>query len=434
MAKRTLLFAVQVQIAILAVFGSIEVRADDLARVSIPLVDHDPLYIERDSISRHGDLIEFRYVLDVPILGAAGQEQQFRSNEVTASLDCAHETMSITELSAYTGRAKSGRLVDTVSEGQSDREPKPIDFRKGSTSGYLARYLCPKDNLKAGTYGSPSYKTAMIHDDAPDPIVAAGDMAMAASDYTRAMGRYQEAARSENPVVRASAMNRIGELYEWGFGVGVNYLQSVSWFRKGAELGNKYAQSNLGGVLFFGPRTVGDPGSRDLVEAFTWAKRGAEAGIIVSMNQVGWQTLDGIGTPKDEVQARYWYQKSALLGDRLGESQYGWVLAHVEPVDYQQAMVWYRKAAERGEESAQNNIGYLYEQGMGVPVDFAEAARWYQMAANQGYARAKYNLGRFYEKGIGVGKDATMARRMMQEAATAGDPAAVTWVHLNLAR
>jgi TPR repeat protein len=71
---------------------------------------------------------------------------------------------------------------------------------------------------------------------------------------------------------------------------------------------------------------------------------------------------------------------------------------------------------------------------MGVPVDFAEAARWYQMAANQGYARAKYNLGRFYEKGIGVGKDATMARRMMQEAATAGDPAAVTWVHLNLAR
>jgi len=78
---------------------------------------------------------------------------------------------------------------------------------------------------------------------------------------------------------------------------------------------------------------------------------------------------------------------------------------------------WYQMAAEQGNAIAQNNLGVMYDKGLGVPQDYVEAVRWYQMAAEQGNAIAQNNLGVIYDKGLGVPQDYVEAVRWYQMAA-----------------
>ena len=48
---------------------------------------------------------------------------------------------------------------------------------------------------------------------------------------------------------------------------------------------------------------------------------------------------------------------------------------------------------------AQNNLGLMYENGLGVPKDYDEAVKWYRLAAAQGDALAQNNLGWMYDNG-----------------------------------
>jgi uncharacterized protein len=161
------------------------------------------------------------------------------------------------------------------------------------------------------------------------------------------------------------------------------------------------------------------------------AKKGAEGDVPMALNQVAWQYRTGMGVSVDTAEARRRYRRSAELGDATGESQLGWMYAHVEPIDYQLAMNWYRKAADQHDDSAQNNIGYLYEKGLGVARDYSQAAGaapWYQLAAATGYTRAQYHLGILYDLGHGVAHDAAKARELIQKAADNGDEDASRWL------
>jgi TPR repeat protein len=72
-------------------------------------------------------------------------------------------------------------------------------------------------------------------------------------------------------------------------------------------------------------------------------------------------------------------------------------------------MSWYLKAAAQGRVLAQNNIGYLYEHGLGVRADSAQAVEWYRKAADQGDPTGQMNLGVMYETGRGVPQDLVQA-------------------------
>jgi TPR repeat protein len=43
-------------------------------------------------------------------------------------------------------------------------------------------------------------------------------------------------------------------------------------------------------------------------------------------------------------------------------------------------MKWYRRAADGGSADAMENIGALYEKGLGVAADPVEAHKWYDKA------------------------------------------------------
>jgi len=77
--------------------------------------------------------------------------------------------------------------------------------------------------------------------------------------------------------------------------------------------------------------------------------------------------------------------------------------------DYATALKVWLPAAEGGNPEAQNNVGQIYERGLGLPPDYAVAAQWYRKASEQGFSQAQINLGNLYEKGLGVERDPTAA-------------------------
>ena len=68
-------------------------------------------------------------------------------------------------------------------------------------------------------------------------------------------------------------------------------------------------------------------------------------------------------------------------------------LAAMDRQHYATAMrAWYDLAVA-GDPQAQHNIGYLYEEGLGVTQQYDVAMDWYRRAADGGLAEANHNLG-----------------------------------------
>jgi hypothetical protein len=78
--------------------------------------------------------------------------------------------------------------------------------------------------------------------------------------------------------------------------------------------------------------------------------------------------------------------------------------------------------AEKGDPEAQYYVARIYANGMDdVPMNHGEAARWYRKAADQGYKSAKAELGYLYEQGLGVPKDPLLALNLQREASGLGE-------------
>lgn len=90
------------------------------------------------------------------------------------------------------------------------------------------------------------------------------------------------------------------------------------------------------------------------------------------------------------------------------------------PQDYAEAMKWYRKSVDQGDAHAQYNLGVMYDNGHGVPQDDAEAVKWYSKAAEQGLFASQHNLGVMYASGRGVPKNDAVAVKWFRRAAEQG--------------
>ena len=87
------------------------------------------------------------------------------------------------------------------------------------------------------------------------------------------------------------------------------------------------------------------------------------------------------------------------------------------PQNYLMAMNWYRQAADGGLAQAQHNMGMLYHHGYGVAENLPEAFRWFKMAAEQELAESEYMLGLAYQSGEGTSLDYAEARRLFLSSA-----------------
>ena len=116
----------------------------------------------------------------------------------------------------------------------------------------------------------------------------------------------------------ADAQAALGEAYAYGNGVVQDYTQAAAWYPRAADLGNAYAQRDLGDLYCNG-------------------------GVIKFVDVPGGS-------------------KRGIRDDGGGEF----------PKDYSLAAIWYRKAAEQGDEYSQNSLGILFDNGQGVPQDYEQ--------------------------------------------------------------
>ena len=95
---------------------------------------------------------------------------------------------------------------------------------------------------------------------------------------------------------------------------------------------------------------------------------------------------------------RHWYRQEfdkwfaghlplAEQGYPLAECQIGFCYQEGLGVekDLEKALYWTRRAAEHGDRDGQFNLGCFYEDGSAVPRDLEQAAYWYRAAARQGH-------------------------------------------------
>jgi chromosome segregation ATPase len=84
--------------------------------------------------------------------------------------------------------------------------------------------------------------------------------------------------------------------------------------------------------------------------------------------------------------------------------------------------------ANDGDAEAQYFVARIHANGMdNVPVNYSEAAGWYKRAADQGFSEAKQELGYLYERGLGVDKDPLLALNLQREAAGLGEELDYAW-------
>jgi len=118
--------------------------------------------------------------------------------------------------------------------------------------------------------------------------------------------------------------------------------------------------------------------------------RDAQAGNAEAQSRLGVLYAQGVGVPRDQEQALYWYRKAADQGHPGGEWNlaFRYVKGQGVPVDYLKARQLFRQAAQSGLACAQYDLGIMFMEGLGGDKDLNEATTWFRRAADQGYREA----------------------------------------------
>lgn len=204
-----------------------------------------------------------------------------------------------------------------------------------------------------------------------------------------------------------------------------------------AERGSGEAWFNLGILAEDG---LGEP--RNPVEARMRYEQGALAGSRNAALRLGLllQTSK-LGQP-DPDGARRWLKVAADGGDEEAATQLAALSGAPEPAArpdraladarrleadgrHADAVAAYRQLAAAGDRRGVTRLAWAYESGRGVARDLGEAARLFRLAAERGEAEAQYALSVMLDTGAGQTRDSEEALRWLRSSAGQKYPPAV---------
>jgi len=166
-------------------------------------------------------------------------------------------------------------------------------------------------------------------------------------------------------------------------------------------------------------------------------KKTNEEDIVLQDNEIMYNLAisynDGIGLALNKERAKYWFLKSAELGneDAMFEIANCYENGYGTDVNLKEAIKWYEKVksaqskecidkikaskewkklifddseklAHNGDKNAMCFVGNCYAKGAGCDKNLEMALSWYKQSAESGCIDAMYKLGEFFHKGIGV--------------------------------
>lgn len=255
-----------------------------------------------------------------------------------------------------------------------------------------------------------------------------------------------------------------------------NCRKAAPWFEKAAEQGHPQAMRVLGrwlirgnvidkdldkGILLLRLAVekgdgrahyfLGDAYEKGLVasqspeKAFSLYEKGAQLEDIYCQLERARCLMEGVGTPKNEEEALFIYQKLDLK--KVPEAS--WKLAeyykdtdekkyakyfknafdedhpaaqrtvayeYLSGYEREKGVALMEQAANGGDAEAQDWLGYSYESGTDeIPKDEAKAFRWYLRAAKQNHTVSYLHVGICYLKGIGTPVNVALGRQWLHK-------------------
>jgi TPR repeat protein len=220
------------------------------------------------------------------------------------------------------------------------------------------------------------------------------------------------AAMSGNAVAQCD----LGAAYFNANGTSKDFTKAVHWFQQSADNGVPEAYYGLGSCY------LKDPAHKDYsLAAFNFDK-GAQAGDISCMRNLGLMLYEGLGIPRDEKTAFGWFLKAAMQDDP--ESQFYLCCCYLGGTgveeDYGRALEWCLKSAKSGYAPAINNLGSLYMTESSDMYDPKKGFELYLEASERGFHIADVNVAKCYEYGLGTDKNLTKAIEWYEKAYSNG--------------
>ena len=246
----------------------------------------------------------------------------------------------------------------------------------------------------------------------------------------------------------------LAQMHEKGIGVKQDPAEARKRYRRLADLGD-------GEARYRAAKLAADAG--DYPEAIRYYQRGVRDDDLRCVLDLAGLHEEGRGVKKDMGQAVALYERAAARS-AWARAKLG-IVYLVTLKDYPKAHHWLRRAADDGNSGARNNLGWMYDRGLGVEVDHvaardlylaaysspgipqlqgrggspqahgnleslyaegrgapsgAAAADWYRVGARAGITSAQYRLGMMYAKGEHVPRDERMALEWLTKAANYG--------------
>jgi len=114
-----------------------------------------------------------------------------------------------------------------------------------------------------------------------------------------------------------AALVKLGDCYCYGDGVDMDYREAMVWYAKAAELGDAFAQKEMGDCYFFGKGGM----PQDFRMAVEWWEKSAEGGNYGAQFNLGSCYCNGEGVNRDYAKAASWYRKAAEQGFVMAQEQ-----------------------------------------------------------------------------------------------------------------
>jgi TPR repeat protein len=207
--------------------------------------------------------------------------------------------------------------------------------------------------------------------------VAQYNLALALEDTRDLDGKYhlliQAANRNYGP-----AQAKLGWMFEKGEGRPVEWQSAISWYRKAAIHGHRWAQNHLG-ILY--KKGKGVP--QDYHEAMNLFRTAADKGYPKAFGNIGRLYEKGLGVERNYAVALVWYAQGAELDNAYSQARLGYLYMNGFGLDkdYEKANKWLKKAARGGNEWARYGIGFIHEKQR----QYSKAIGWYLLSALNGY-------------------------------------------------
>ena len=166
--------------------------------------------------------------------------------------------------------------------------------------------------------------------------------------------------------------------------------------------------------------------NKNLVEATTWFRKGADLNYAPCQNSLDFMYQKGLGVTQDDSEALKWYEIAGKQGFTIAQCNAGWMHYKGKGVEqnFDKAFSWYKKAATGNknydaDSGAQCFLGEMYYNGEGTKKNIEEGIKWIKKSVLKENCRGMYKLALILLKDKDINKK-KQAAKLLTKASNKG--------------